>query len=78
MVANMKRAFTDVNFRHNWADVIQKGLTFKRMIIIFRLAYMSEILPNESAITQLLFAKYCTYDLLKTQVLNNHYKEDYS
>ena len=36
IVANIKLAFTNVSFKYNLACVIQKGLTFKRVIITVR------------------------------------------
>ena len=41
MVANMKLVFTNVPSRHNSAQVIQKRLKFKSVVITFRLAYVS-------------------------------------
>ena len=41
MVANIKLAFRNASFRHNSAYVIQKWLKFKRMVITFRLVYIS-------------------------------------
>ena len=41
MVANIKLAFTNVPFRHKSPYVIQKWLKFKRMVITFRLVYIS-------------------------------------
>ena len=44
MVANIKLAFANVPFRHNSyhiAYVIQEWVKFKRVVIAFRLAYIS-------------------------------------
>ena len=41
MVANIKLAFTNVPFRQKSPYVIQKWLKFKRMVITFRLVYIS-------------------------------------
>ena len=43
MVANMKLVFTNVPSRHNSAQVIQKRLKFKRVVITFKLAYVSSL-----------------------------------
>ena len=57
MVANMKLAFTNMPSRHNSAQVIQERLKFKRVVITFRLAYVSKLFPNGFKIIQLLFSK---------------------
>ena len=59
MVANMKLAFTNVPFRHDLVYVIQKWLKFKRVVITFRLAHISQIFYNRSEKNQLLFSKSC-------------------
>ena len=54
-----KVAFTNVPFRHDLVYVIQKWLKFKRVVIAFKLAYISQIFYNGSEINQLLFSKSC-------------------
>ena len=78
MVTNIKLPFTNVPFRDNSACVIQKWFRFKRVIPV-RLAYILSIFPNRSKIILLLFSKSCIFvNLLKTEVLCSHQKEDYS
>ena len=42
----MKLVFTNVPSRHNSAQVIQKRLKFKRVVITFRLAYHNYFLMD--------------------------------
>ena len=59
MVANMNLDVINVPFCHNSAYIIHMWLKFKRVVITFRLGYISQNFSNGSEIIQLLFSESC-------------------